>query len=78
MNAACTQSHILVHNMTAACTQSHILVYDYSMKTYVYMYWYMITELHACSMQMSIPACTHMYWCSMPADIPVHVCISLS
>ena len=44
MTAACTHSHILVHNMTATCTQSHILVYDYSMKTYVYMYRYMITE----------------------------------
>ena len=43
MTAACTHSHMLVHNMTAACTQSHILVYDYSMKTYAYM----ITELHA-------------------------------
>ena len=45
MTAACTQSHILVHNMTAACTHySHILVYDYSMKTYVYMFRYMITD----------------------------------
>ena len=42
MTAACTYWY-----MNVAFTQSHILVYDYSMKTFVYMYRYMITELHA-------------------------------